>query len=532
MTEDQLDRIQFEIREQAAAAHPMTFTGIAVPWGQVITLADGSKESFTRGSIPEISPDSPLPLFWAHDHKSMPVGVITRGTDAEEGYVIECRISATPSGLEAYQLLKDGALKGLSIGFAPVTSRKQSGIEVRTSVLLKEVSLCNFPAYGTAQVTEVREEIQESTPIQEIAPLGVDTPKTDHSKKGPTMDEDTMTELRSEIADLGRQVALIGSPITNSGITLQTRSFGEAVKSLVTGGIDAETFNRDVDAVLADTATPDSTWISKAVQIVENRRPFMSAVNRAGLPATGNVIEFPAFAGYTGTVAEQAAEGDDLGLIKVTVTPGSANVKTYGAYSNLSRQSIERSDVNYLSLTLQAQLIAYAAATSGAVAGAVATAKAGPAARTILTANLGKAGAWTDLALDASMIVSPSGLSPQVMVVSLADFRKLAGITDTTGRPVFSLTGASDNTWGSVSLSGVKAMIGGFMPVIPIAEMVEGTAYLYDPKAITWYESAGAPVKLTQETIMNLSSQFAVYGYGAAAVNDTDAIIKVALGGV
>jgi len=513
--------LQFEIREKATEGQSMTFTGLAVPWGVVIQLADGAKESFTRGSIPEITPDAPLPLLWSHDARSMPVGVITRGTDAEEGYVIDCRLSDTTTGREAYSLLKDGALKGLSIGFQPVKSSVRNGIEVRTSVLLKEVSLCNFPAYGSAQVIEVRDENSELS----------DTNNEDRSQKGTTMEiEDTLTEIRSEVADLGRQIALNAAPAPKVSPVL-TRSFGEAVKGLIAGTETAENFNRAVDSVLADTATPTDTWISKAIQIVTNRRPIMSTVNRAGLPATGQTITYPVFTGVTGTVAVQALEGDALGVIKVDVTTATAAIKTYGAYSNLSRQSIERSDVNFVNLTLQAQMVAYAKATSGAVATAIAAA-VGVVPATILTANLTSAGAWTDMALGASVVESASGLSPTVMVVSLADFRVLAGIVDADGRPVFSLTGNNVNTWGSVDLKGVKALIGGFMPVIPVAELAAGTAYVYDPMAVTWYESAGTPVKLTDQTITNLTSQFAVYGYGAVAVNDPSAIVKVTLGGV
>jgi len=512
--------LQFEIREQPAAPVPMTFTGRAVPWGAVIKLADGSHESFARGAIPEITLGSELPLLWSHDSHSMPVGTVTRGTDAEDGYDIECHLSDITTGREAYQLLKDGALKGLSIGFIPDKSSKRKGVEVRTSVLLKEVSLCNFPAFGTAQVIEVREKNSDLTET------------TEDLEKGPTsMDEDITTELRSDIADLGRQVALLGTPTTHEGLTLSTRSFGEAVKGLVEGSVSADTFNRDVDSVLADTATPTDTWVSKAIQIVTNRRPIMATVNRQGLPATGNTISYPVFAGVTGTVGVQAAEGDDLNVIKVVVNTATAAIKTYGAYSNLSRQSIERSDVSFVNLTLQAQMIAYAKATSGAVATAIAAAT-GTVPANILTANILKAGAWTDMALGASVVESDSGLSPTVMVVSLDDFRILAGIVDNDGRPVFALTGDNVNTWGSVDLKGVKAVIGGFMPVIPIAELSSGTAYVYDPQAVTFYESAGAPVKLTDQTITNLTSQFAVYGYGAVAVNDPSAIVKVTLGGV
>lgn len=59
---------------------------------------------------------------------------------------------------EAYDLLRSGAMKGLSIGYKPVTYDfdENTGVRYLREVDLFEVSLVTFPANEEAQVTVVK----------------------------------------------------------------------------------------------------------------------------------------------------------------------------------------------------------------------------------------------------------------------------------------------------------------------------------------------------------------------------------------
>lgn len=60
---------------------------------------------------------------------------------------------------EARSLVREGAVKGLSIGFDPVTvdySRREEGIRILKEMKLWEYSLVSFPMNPEAEVTDVK----------------------------------------------------------------------------------------------------------------------------------------------------------------------------------------------------------------------------------------------------------------------------------------------------------------------------------------------------------------------------------------
>jgi phage head maturation protease len=70
----------------------------------------------------------------------------------------------TQKGAEAHELLKLGALTGLSIGYRVVSSKIDAKRKARvlTDVDLFEISLVTFPANEAARVSDVKERDRES----------------------------------------------------------------------------------------------------------------------------------------------------------------------------------------------------------------------------------------------------------------------------------------------------------------------------------------------------------------------------------
>jgi hypothetical protein len=54
-----------------------------------------------------------------------------------------------------------------------------------------------------------------------------------------------------------------------------------------------------------------------------------------------------------------------------------------------------------------------------------------------------------------------------------------------------------------------------------------GTLYIANSNAITTWESGGAPYRLSDEDITNLTNQFSIYGYIAFGVIYPEMIVKV-----
>lgn len=99
-----------------------------------------------------------------YQHKSdMPIGVFDEIKEDEHGLVVKGRLALkTQAGAEAYELLKMGALDGLSIGFRvnpkEVSYDKRANKRIIKEVDLMEVSLVTFPMNPQATVRSVKGE--------------------------------------------------------------------------------------------------------------------------------------------------------------------------------------------------------------------------------------------------------------------------------------------------------------------------------------------------------------------------------------
>ena len=92
----------------------------------------------------------------------------TRACAVVDGLLVEGKLALrTQKGGEAYELLKLGALTGLSIGYRVVASMADAKRKARilTDVDLFEISLVTFPANEAARVGEVkRDKADEPSP--------------------------------------------------------------------------------------------------------------------------------------------------------------------------------------------------------------------------------------------------------------------------------------------------------------------------------------------------------------------------------
>ena len=99
-----------------------------------------------------------------YQHKSdMPIGKFDEIYEDSKGLVVRGRLALrTQAGKEAYELLKMGALDGLSIGFKvdqkSVSYEKDTNRRIIKEVKLMEVSLVTFPMNPRAVVRQVKGE--------------------------------------------------------------------------------------------------------------------------------------------------------------------------------------------------------------------------------------------------------------------------------------------------------------------------------------------------------------------------------------
>jgi HK97 family phage major capsid protein len=234
-------------------------------------------------------------------------------------------------------------------------------------------------------------------------------------------------------------------------------------------------------------------------------------------------LEYPLLETDTMTVDEQAAEADALDFGKVTLTSATAPVKTYGGYTDMSRQVIERSSVNFVDAAFRAMIAQYAKKTN-----AVMKAKLAAIADDINTTTIGS---WAaddvieSLATAATKVNNDTGRALEFILVSSDVFVNLAKSVDGVNRPIAAATNVV-NGFGSINPVGLTGSLLG-LPIVVDPSLPTGTFYVGNSAALTSYESAGAPFRLNDENITNLTQKFSVYGYLALTAQDPKALVKV-----
>lgn len=503
------EMITREFQVRLSDTEERTIVGLAVPYGQEIELTGNTKERFEAGAIQTIED---VKLFYGHEE---PIGKVVEGRDTEEGFEIVAKISDTPRGNEIYTLLQDDVLNRFSVGFFPVKDRKEGQTIVRELVDLKEVSVVPFPAFEGAKITEVRSE-PETEEVEEVA----ETPNETESETMENIELDVRT-VQDEVAEL-RRVIEAGQTVANATpATHKFRSQGEFAKGLLNGDEDAKALARTASTSADAAVLPP--FVGYLDTLINNNRPTLSAFNRGALPASGLAVEYIQIDSNTLAVGQQSPENEALSFGNLSFEVMSADVKTYGGYTSFSRQYVERATINTLDQVFQGLTIAYANATNGVVI--------------TLLQGLSYVGKTFDCHTDASTVAkgiaegsayifNATGLRPEFIVAGVGAYVNLVSIGATDGRLNFSANGDGSNTIGTSNIPGLSGTLFG-LPIIVDPQFGEFDALLCNSAAVTSWESAGAPVRLSQGDVTTLEDAVSVYGYMAVAAQRQGALVSL-----
>jgi HK97 family phage prohead protease len=481
-----------------------TIEGLAVPFDNVIdTFWDGS-ETFDRDCV--FDDVETAKLCYQHDQL---IGSITRAETQDDGLHITARIADTTLGRDVIALLDSGALDSLSVGFVPIDSeRDKAGITHRKRVRLLETSLVSWPAYEAAKLTNHRSQNQEE-------------------KETTTMENETTDVIEQRMSDLEQKQRELAaaSVLTHDPAPLGAsyRSAGEFLRSLEQGDSDAlntyETLlKRDfTGTVLADTAT-QTAWVTDMINLVQSRRSVLNIFSHEALPATGESVSYKVLASDTTQVGKQTKEGDTLPFGKVALGTKSANIETYGGYTQLSRQSIERSDTPALTTALNAMALAYAKNTETAARSYLysqITAQAATENKLTFAKKLSEATAedWIDIFIDAAEALDDLGAIVGTLGVSKDVFKAIAKL-QRDGNSLLDISGLGASTLGTIDLTGTSANLSR-VSVQMLPKATDGTVAFIDPTALKIWESSGAPFQLQDQNVLDLTQDFSVYGYMA-----------------
>ena len=507
-----MDNIETRDIELRFNEEDRTVTGIAVPYGQDANIGGVYTERFERGAISEDVTD--VKLFYGHEE---PIGKLIEGRDTESGFEIVARISDTARGNEVRTLLKDGVLNKFSVGFVPVESERDGSTVIRKAVSLREVSVVPFPAYAGATIQEVRED-ETPTENKEI-PM-----------ESRTDVEFDVQAVQEDVAELRRLVEA-GFTVASSVPAADTRSAGEVLKAIVSG--DEATLRTYAGATTSDSAMLN-TFIGDLTRIVDSPVGIRGLMSTGVLPATGNTLEYAKLSTNSVAVAEQDDEGDDLGYGEVVLTTETAAVKTFGGYTTLSRQVIERSSVNYLDSAMRAMASAVATNLNNFVRTGFVTqhdAHISAGGANIIDPSLTLASftysTWLDALVDAADRFERNGWTIDALAVSKSVFKALMALEGADGRPLLIVQGnAGFNTVGQISPLALGGSFAGLTVAVDTTLSGDKAAFV-NSNAIRLYSSP--TVSLTDDNIINLSRDYSVYQYAALAVEAPEGILPVVI---
>lgn len=164
-TKDYETQIQFKADLKMGHEDEEKEEGVFEGYGSVFNNTDLGNDIIKKGAFEKsLRKKGPKGVKMLYQHKSdMPIGVYEKIMEDEKGLYVKGKLAlGTQAGKEAYELMKMGALSGLSIGFR--TNEKGYHYDKRTrkriieEVELMEVSLVTFPMNPKAQVDMVKSE--------------------------------------------------------------------------------------------------------------------------------------------------------------------------------------------------------------------------------------------------------------------------------------------------------------------------------------------------------------------------------------
>ena len=133
-------------------------TGMFEGYASVFGNTDSYGDVVDRGAFAKTIGDKAgrFPILWQHNPDE-PIGVSTGMVEDMHGLAVTGQLNLdTQRGREAYSLLRQGALQGLSIGYQTVNSVMDGKLRRLTEVKLWEFSVVTFPANELANVTSVK----------------------------------------------------------------------------------------------------------------------------------------------------------------------------------------------------------------------------------------------------------------------------------------------------------------------------------------------------------------------------------------
>lgn len=469
-------------------------TARAVPLDTPTEIAPGFVETIKSGAL--VPRETGVKLF--SEHRDV-IGVVTETREEDGGLVIEARISDTQLGRDVRQLIADGALTQMSIGFLPAEdgqtiARTDAGIDVTvTRATLYEVSVVPFPAYEDTAITDQRSAERETAMTENV----ID--RLDDAIGGLAVDVRALSDRIDHV-----ETAQVEEPHPLA----QYRSYGDYIKR-APEGLDFRELTK-----VGQSAQPPA-WLGRLQAKMEAKKRVTNALAYThDVPAQGETVQYSVYkedslkvAAYTeGTTLVPGTMADELKSAKIVPFAGAVS---------LTRATVNRADPAYLDDIGQRMAIKYAKTFENwntqfireqivAVA-AVQSVGGQTTAKAVTAESLRNVIIDAQKAFDDSDQYSIDGLFLTwdliKTIASLGEEKRLLRWVGSD--PAVANEGKIDPTKPlSLSLYGV--------PVTPLPG--DTLACFYDKRAVAIRDDGETPLRLQQDQVLSLQRDVAIYG--------------------
>lgn len=200
--------VSFEVKEIDA-------DGRIAGYGSIFNNVDGGGDVVVKGAFADCISDMMVKrykpkMLWQHD-PSQPIGVWDSMKEDERGLFVQGRILAkVAKGAEAIELVRAGAIDGLSIGYKTMdeeyVSTERGTIREIKRARVMETSLVTFPMNPEARVTDVKQLASPRDVEQILRKSGV--PNNFAKLVALHGFEGAMTRLNDDFRDGGEEKAI------------------------------------------------------------------------------------------------------------------------------------------------------------------------------------------------------------------------------------------------------------------------------------------------------------------------------------
>lgn len=469
-------------------------TARAVPLDTPTEIFPGFVETIKSGAL--VPRETGVKLF--SEHRDV-IGVVTETREEDGGLVIEARISDTRIGRDVRQLIADGALTQMSIGFLPAedgqtVTHTDAGIDVTvTRATLYEISVVPFPAYEDTSITDQRSAERETTMTENI----ID--RLDDAIGGLAVDVRALSDRIDHV-----ETAQVEEPHPLA----QYRSYGDYIKR-APEGLDFRELTK-----VGQSAQPPA-WLGRLQAKMEAKKRVTNALAYThDVPAQGETVQYSVYkedslkvSAYTeGTTLVPGTMADELKSAKIVPFAGAVS---------LTRATVNRADPAYLDDIGQRMAIKYAKTFEDwnvqfvreqiVAAAAVQSVGGLTAAKAVTAESLRNVIIDAQKAFDDSDQYSIDGLFLTwdliKTIASLGEEKRLLRWVGSD--TAVANEGKIDPTKPiSLSLYGV--------PVTPLPG--ETLACFYDKRAVAIRDDGETPLRLQQDQVLSLQRDVAIYG--------------------